>query len=193
MKKLLKFTVLFYMGLFVLLFSSCGSKQMMESFVREGVDPSYIKRVAVLKFENNSQDSYAAERLRNITMTQILSLGLFDVIDKAMVDVVLEEQMLGDKVSLDKSTLRRIAKKLGVQALVVGSVDAYEEKREGSYTYPVIALTLRLIDGASGEVIWQASGTASGYSTVGRLFGLRPQDFTQVSFNLVERLLKTLK
>ncbi|WP_456431526.1 CsgG/HfaB family protein [Thermosulfuriphilus sp.] len=166
---------------------------MMESFVREGVDPSYIKRVAVLKFENNSQDSYAAERLRNITMTQILSLGLFDVIDKAMVDVVLEEQMLGDKVSLDKSTLRRIAKKLGVQALVVGSVDAYEEKREGSYTYPVIALTLRLIDGASGEVIWQASGTASGYSTVGRLFGLRPQDFTQVSFNLVERLLKTLK
>ncbi len=177
----------------LILIASCGIHQMMESYLREGVDTTYIKKVAVLKFENNSQDNYAAERLRNITMTEILSLGLFDVVDKAMVDVVLEEQMVGEKVSLDKSTLRRIAKKLGVQALVVGAVDAYEENRDGSYTYPVVALTLRLIDGASGEVIWQASGTASGYSTSGRLFGLRPKDFTQVSFDLVERLLKTLK
>jgi len=173
--------------------TSCATKQKIDYFIREGVDPSYIKRVAVLKLENNSQDSFAAERIRNIVITEILALGLFDVVDKALVDMILEEEALGEKILLDKAALRRLAKKLGVQGLITGSVDTYEIVREGTYSYPVIAITLRLVDGATGEVIWQASGSINGYSTIGRLFGLRPKDYTQLSFELVRRLLETLK
>jgi len=72
-------------------------------------------------------------------------------------------------------------------------VDTYEEKRDRNYSYPVVALTLRLIDGASGQIIWQASGTETGYSTTERLFGITPKDLSQVSFQLVDRLLRTLK
>ncbi len=175
------------------LVTSCATRQKIDYFIREGVDPSYIKRVAVLKLENNTQESFAAERIRNIVITEILALGLFDVVDKALVDMVLEEEAISEKVLLDKAALRRLAKKLGVQGLITGSVDTYEIVREGTYNYPVIAITLRLVDGATGEVIWQASGNINGYSTVGRLFGLRPKDYTQLSFELVRRLLETLK
>ncbi len=176
-----------------LIMVSCGTQQIHQSFLRKEIDISYIKQVAVLKFENNSQQTYAAERLRNIVMTEILALGLFDVVDKALVDMVLTEEVVGEQGGYNKATLRRMAKKLRVQALVVGSVDSYDIIREGSYSYPVVALTLRLVDGSTGEIIWQASGTASGYSTIGRLFGLKPKDLTQISFELVESLLRSLK
>lgn len=184
---------IFWVIILLTVIISCGPKQMQQSFLREEVDISYIKRVAVLKLENNSQQNYAAERLRNIVMTEILTLGLFDVVDKALVDMVLTEEVVSEQGGYNKATLRRIAKKLGVQGLVVGSVDSYDIMREGSYTYPVVALTLRLVDGSTGEIIWQASGTESGYSTIGRLFGLKPKDLTQISFELVESLLRSLK
>jgi len=181
-------------GIFILLILfSCANRQKIDYFIRKEVDPSYIKRVAILRFENNSQESFAAERIRNVVITEILAMGLFDVVDKALVDMILEEEAIGEKMTLDKAALRRLAKKLGVQGLITGSVDTYEIVREGTYSYPVIAITLRLIDGATGEVIWQASGNVSGYSTIGRLFGLRPKDYTQLSFELVKRLLATLK
>ncbi len=185
----IKLLTLVIMG-FILV--SCGVYYQSKSFVREGVDPSYITKVAVLKFENNSRNSHAAERLRNIVITQILGRGLFDVVDKSLVDNILEEEMLGEKVFYNKATLRRIAKKLGIQAVVVGSVDEYEMKRRGSYNYPVVALTLRLIDASTGEILWEASGTVSGYSTLGRIFGLKPKDFTQLSLDLVGNLLDSL-
>ncbi|WP_169311171.1 GNA1162 family protein [Thermodesulfatator indicus] len=165
---------------------------MQKSFVRSGVDIGYIKKVAVLTFQNNSQDNFAAERLRNIVITEILSRGIFDVIDKSLVDTVLLEEGITEQTIYNKITLRRIAKKLGVQALITGSVDTYEIVREGTYSYPVVAITLTLIDGSTGEIVWRASGSLTGYSTIGRIFGLKPKDLTQLSFELVQNLLKQL-
>ena len=172
---------------------SCAKKGTVTRFVRQEIDPSYVKRVAVLKFENHTKDKNAGERLRDITTTEILAMGLFDVVDKAVVAIILQEETGGKAEALDRITVKRIAKKLGVQGLVIGSVDTYEEKRNGNYSYPVVALTLRLIDGSSGQIIWQASGTETGYSTVERLFGIAPKDLSQVSYQLVRRLLRTLK
>jgi len=173
--------------------TACGKKATLKHFVRQEIDPSYVKRVAVLKFENHTKEKNAGERLRDITTTEILAMGLFDVVDKALVSIVLEEESGGKAEALDKITLKRIARKLKVQGLIIGSVDTYEEKRDRNYSYPVVALTLRLIDGASGQIIWQASGTETGYSTTERLFGITPKDLSQVSFQLVDRLLRTLK
>ena len=181
------------LGIAVLILVSCAKKGTMRHFVRQEIDPSYIKRVAVLRFENHSKEKYAGERLRDITTTEILAMGLFDVVDKAVVGIILEEETGGKAEALDRITLKRIAKKLKVQGLMMGSVDTYEEKRDRNYSYPVVALTLRLIDGASGQIIWQASGTETGYSTSERLFGITPKDLSQVSFQLVERLLRTLR
>ncbi len=182
-----------FLGIVMLTLISCAKKGTMRHFVRQEIDPSYIKRVAVLKFENHSKEKYAGERLRDITTTEILAMGLFDVVDKAVVSIILQEETGGKAEALDRITLKRIAKKLKVQGLMIGSVDTYEEKRDRNYSYPVVALTLRLIDGASGQIIWQASGTETGYSTSERLFGITPKDLSQVSFQLVERLLKTLR
>jgi TolB-like protein len=187
-----KFKIVFVL-MMVLFLINCGEKATLKHFVRKEIDPSYIKRVAVLKFENHTKEKNAGKRLRDITTTEILAMMLFDVVDKAVVNVVLDEETGGKANAMDKITLKRIAKKLKVQGLMMGSVDTYEEKRDRNYGYPVVTVTLRLIDGSSGQIIWQAGGTETGYSTMERLFGITPKDLSQVSYRLVERLLKTLR
>ncbi len=177
--------------LFVL---GCGGARY---YVKEGAEISYVEKVAVLPFQNNTNEKHAGERMRDLVSTEILAMGLFEVVDKGVVDSALREEgvVLRERgsVDLDKNTYRRLAKVLGVQAFVVGSVDQYDEARRGSYSSPVVSLTLKLIDAQTGTILWQASGAESGYSAWKRLMGLSPKDMTEVSMDLVEKLLSTLR
>jgi len=163
------------------------------SFVNENVNFSYIQKIVVLPFENHTQGKYVEERMRDIVTTEVLSRGLFDVVEKGDLERFLREEMVvREHNTLDQATAKRLIPRLQAQAYLAGSVDDFSEMRNGAYSYPVVTLTLRLVDSESGKIIWQASGHESGYSTTGRLLGLASDDANQVAFRLVERLLDTL-
>ncbi len=190
-----KFKCIVLICLISLLCSCIGGKNIKrKTFVRENVDISFIKKIAVLRFENHSKYETAGKILRDITITEILAMKIFDVTGKSIVDSVLnEESDEEDSTAYDKEALKRIARKLKVDALLAGSVDSYENKRDGNYTYPAVTLTLRLIDGKNGMILWQTSGTETGYSLSNRLFGVKAKDINELSFELVEDLLTSLK
>ena len=181
----------FYVCLFllVLMVSGCGNRTVSEYYMREDVDFGYIQRIAVLPFQNNSEDKYAAERARDVTITQVLALGMFDTVEKTLVDNVLYEEALDPGVPLDPLTMKRIGQRLEVQALLLGTVDLAGVSRIGRAAYPEMALTLRLVEAESGLILWQASGNLSGESTAKRLFGVKPDDTYQVTMELVRDLL----
>jgi len=179
-------------SLCMLTLSGCASGPTT-SFVNENVSFGYIQKIAVLPFENHTQTSFAEERIRDIVTTEVLSTGLFDVVEKGDLERFLREEMVvREHYSLDQATAKRLVPRLNAQAYLAGSIDDFSEMRNGPYSYPMVAVTLRLVDSESGKIIWQASGHESGYKTVDRLFGLASDDANQVSFKLVRRLLDTL-
>lgn len=181
------------MLVFMLIFAwGCGSRNT-RSFVREEVDLGYVQRVAVLPFENHSRDEFAHRRARDIAITQVLASGLFDTVDRGQVDSMLREEAIDPGVPIDPHTLRRLGQRLGVQAMVLGSVDQAGEGRAGASSHPEISLTLRLVDSQSGMVLWQASGRGSGYSLSSRLFGTAPKDSFRVTTQLLSELLGTMR
>ena len=188
----------FYFLILILLLSfSCmgGKKYIKKTFIRENVDISYIKKVAVLTFENHTKEENAGEIVRDIVTTEILAMKLFDTVGKSIVNAVLTDEV-GQEVSesgFDKDLIKRICKNLKVDGVIIGSVDAYGEKRDGMYSYPVITLTLRLLDSKNGIILWQTSGTETGYSLKERLFGIKAKDIDELSFELVERMLSTFR
>ena len=191
-----RFKLCFLIMIFLTLLSCMGSKNIKKkTFLRENIDISYIKKVAVLTFENHTKEKNIQEVVRNIVITEILANKIFDVVGKTITDATIAEETGSEltDVVYDKETLKRIARKLKVQGLIIGSVDQYELKRYGNYSYPVITLTLRLIDGKTGMIIWQSSGTSSGYSWKDRLFGIKSKDINELTFEVVENILKTLK
>ncbi len=169
-----------------------GTDLAQQTFVRDNVDLGYITRVAVLPFDNNTQDDFAAQRIRDITSTRILALGIFDVVDKGIVDSALREMAIDKDTPLDVPVVKRLGQRLGVQAFVHGTVNSIGESRQGSFTYPQVALTLELLDAESAQVLWRNSDTYSGYSLADRLFGLAPMDAFQITVNLLNSMLATI-
>ncbi len=179
--------------LVLLLLQGCADTgTASRTFVRENVDLAYVTRVAVLPFANNTQDDFAAQRIRDITATQILAMGIFDVVDRGIVDSALREMAIDKDTPLDVPVVKRLGKRLGVQAFVLGTVNSVGENRRGSFTYPEVSLTLELLDSDSAQVLWRCSDTLSGYSLADRLFGLAPLDAFQITVDLLQLMLATI-
>lgn len=153
----------------------------------------FVRRVAVMPLENHTQERFVEERVRDLLSTQIMSLGFFEVLEKGDLRRFLNDEVQGqDKSKIPHSIARRLGREFGLQAYMAGSVDEYTLERNGSYTYPLVAVTLRLVDINSGKILWQASHAGSGYSTTDRLLGLESDNLHQVAKQLIEDLLLTL-
>ncbi len=172
--------------------AGCAGRGGIESFSRENVDIGFVRSIAVLPLENNSKDEYAPERVRNISMTQVLGRGLFDVVDKGVVDSLLHEEAINPGKPLDRQALRRIGQRLNVQAVMLGTIDLADEGRKGAVVYPELSVTMRLLEVESGLVIWQASGHESGDSAWRRLFGLGTVGPFELTLTLVDKMLATI-
>ncbi|MDY0350780.1 MAG: DUF799 family lipoprotein [Desulfobulbaceae bacterium] len=172
--------------------AGCGAKKTETSYAREEVDLAYVARVAVLPFQNNTPDNFAALRIRDITTTQILALGLFDVVEKGVVDSVLQEMAIDQNRPIDSLLLKKLGNRLEVNAFVHGSVDDIVQVSQGAFSYPQVSLTLRLIDSETSMVLWQSSAHRTGYSLIDRLFDLDPQDSYEITIALIRDMLRTI-
>lgn len=178
--------------LLIIILSGCGVKTSSQSFLREDTELGFVQRVAVLPFENHSKDEFAAARARDFTITQGLAMGLFDIVDKGLVDSVLHEEVIEPGAPLDESITKRLGQRLKVQAILLGAVDYAGEGQKGNFAFPELSLTMRLVDVDTAVVLWQASGHGSGYCLWKRLFGLAPRDIFQVGLGTIEDMLETL-
>lgn len=187
-----RYAFIFILAGFTLLFSGCGTKQSSETFLREDIDLDLVTRVAVLPFENYTKEQYIDERVRDVSITQVLALGIADVVDKGIVDSVMREEVIEPGKPIDLVNLKRLGQRLNVQAFLLGSVDEANEIRKGSLTFPELALTMRLVDASGSIVLWQASGRRSGETLMGRIFGIAPKDQFYVTLKLTKKLLSSI-
>jgi curli biogenesis system outer membrane secretion channel CsgG len=176
----------------LLLFAAgCSSPR---HFTAESLELDYVKRIVVLPFENNTETKFAGQRFRDIVTTEILSAGLFEVVERGEAQRFLREEVVSkEQEIIDQATALRLGEELKVEAYLAGSVNDFSELKNGSYSYPVVAATLRLVDVKTGQIIWQAGGSESGYRTFDRLFGFAAPDINQVGYRLAKRLLSTIK
>ena len=177
-------------GLLILLVSGCGAKR--DFFLDENVEINLLQRIAVLPFTNNTQTKFVENRMRDVITTEILSLGIFDVVADGDIRRFLKDEVSGNPDAVDTKVARKMGRELEIGAFMTGAVGIYDENRNGSYTYPVVAVTLRLLDVRNNKIIWQASASESGYGTWSRVMGFASEDFNQVSFRLAQKILATL-
>lgn len=184
--------ILFIIFLPGALLTGCGvTGSAPESYLREEVDFTFIERIAVLPFQNNSDDDYAPVRTRDIVLTQVLAMGLFDVVEKDLVDSALREELISPDTEIDSLALKRLGSRLRVQAVLLGTVDMAGMSKVGTTAAPEVALTLRLVETNSGMVLWQASGHRSAESMTNRLLGIKGDNMYGVTLKLVRSLLRT--
>ena len=178
--------------LFFLIFvGGCGGS--VTRYVNPTANFSYIRKVAVLPFNNLSDDRYAGERIRNSLIVDLMSRGAFDVVEQGevtkVIGVIFREAGVeeGKAVPVDKEALKLIGEKLSVQAVILGSVDEYSSSGGN-----VVSVAMRMLDTSSGIILWQAKATETGKSVWRKLVGIEEIDRSELTRNAVKHILDTL-
>ena len=176
----------------LLLVAGCRTTRSTQTrFLHKNADLAAIGKVAVLPFDNLSQDRSAGDKVQKIFYLELLSLDVFEVAEPGQVTKVIRAGA-GSLDALGANDYQKLGKDLGVEALFVGSVIDFAEGRTGTNSTPDVTIQLRLIETQTGATIWSAGQTRSGASASTRLFGVGGESLTEAARRVVKSELQTL-
>ncbi len=169
-----------------------GHRGDRATFHDPNMDFGLIQSVAVLPFGNLTISPKAGEMVREVFMTTL----------QATVDVYVhppgEVRRAVSRVQPNSPTeptaeeAVRLAENLGADVVITGTVMEFGQVRSASATANVCTLSLRMIEGQTGSVIWSASATRGGIGASERLLGGGGQPMNIVISQTVEELLDQL-
>ncbi len=186
-----RYNLFIVVGLLLILLG-CSSTTPPVVHISPDVDMSFIKRVAVLPFKNLSEDRNAGEIVREMVINELLASGLVDVAYTGDVMAAMKRQRIKDPTSLSSKQIRRLAKDLKVQAVIVGTVSKYGMVRLGSISAPEVTITLMMADAGSGSIIWSVTLTRGGAGFMARHFGAKADTLSETALKVVREAILTL-
>lgn len=175
----------------LLLLPGCASSGTTE-YLHPNVDLGAIQKVAVLPFENLTAERTAGEKVQKVFLTELLSLGAFEVVEPGAVVKAVKAERAETMDALGPAELKRIGEALKADALFLGSVVDFADTRSGSAPAPEVTIQVRLVETQSGVTVWSVSRTRSGASLSARLFGVGGASLTEAARELLRAELRTL-
>jgi hypothetical protein len=183
--------IVFMMLLAVTLFSGCRSSGPVYH-MREDIDFSYFKNVAVLPMDNLTSDKSAGEIVRQLIISELLASGLVDVVVPGEVSSALNKLSITDVSTMTKKQIMTLGELINVQAVIMGSVDQYGEVRSGNVSAPEVTITLLMADTTSGDIVWSMTNTHGGASFMERHFGTKSKTMSETVLTVVRETIDTL-
>jgi tetratricopeptide (TPR) repeat protein len=111
------------------------------------VNMEAFKRIAVVEIRNDE-----GNRIGNVLGAQLQQTGVFDILERERLNLLLEEHNLSVSGLVDESSAGEIGKILGVDALIYGAV-SIEKTKKGKFA----DLTLKVVSVESALIIAQVS------------------------------------
>lgn len=158
-------------------------------YTRQNFDFSFIKKVAVLPFDNFTNEKFAAEHIRRLVINEILASGVADVALSGELSKVVRTESGG---ALAPDDIKKVGKALNAEAVLAGSVERYEDAKGGAFAAPEVSLSLIMYDTDSGSIVWSVSASTGGASFATRHFGARCDTLSEASGKVVKRAVSTL-
>jgi TolB-like protein len=190
--KLLNRYLLITLALMVIFNSNCGGKGTPSFYINQDIDFSFIKKVAVLPFDNLTNDKFAGDIVRQVVISELLATGLVEVVVPGESIAAIENIRVKPGQPLTAGQIQTIGKALKVQAVIIGAVEKFGESRVGNISAPEVTLTLMMADTSSGSVIWSVTRTQGGAGFWSRHFGARTDTMSETVLKVVKEALKTL-
>ena len=156
------------------------------------MDFGALQTVAVMPFTNLTRENAAGERIRDVFMTMMQATGGVYVIPPGEVARGISRLNLERPASPTQEEVTKFAKSVNADAVFTGTVTEYGEVRSGSSTANVVSLSLQLMEAETGKVVWSASSTKGGVTTMDRLFGGGGEPMNTTTQKAVDDLLDKL-
>lgn len=177
--------------LLIIIAQSCASRTK-NVYHDQLMDFGSVKVIAVLPFGNLTTDPNAAERVRDVFITALLSSEAVYVLPRGEIRRGITRGGLRDAISPSSEEAVKLAEIIGADAVVSGIVKEYGEVRSGASTANVISISLQMIEAQTGKVVWTAATTKGGITVWDRLFGGGGEPFNDVTERAVDEILDKL-
>lgn len=189
--KLLKRVILIILVVFII--SGCAGRVKSSFHIREDVDFSFIKKVAVLPLDNLTGERFASDAVRQVVIQELLASGLVDVTLPGDAVTAVERAGVRSISSLTAEQIKAIGNALNVQAVIFGAVEKFGEVRVGTTFFaPEVTITLMMADVASGTILWSVTMTGVGDSFMARHFGARADTSSEIMLRVVRKAIQSL-
>lgn len=161
------------------------------------------KRIAVMDFEYGTVQSAVAaifgtnvdvgRGIRDLLVERFVQSGEYSVVERAALDKILAEQDFSNSDRANPATAARLAKVLGVDAIVIGSITQFgrddQERKVGAGAFggfgrkyglggvktskakAVVGVTARMIDTETAEILGVSSGRGESKRSGTALYG----------------------
>lgn len=192
----MRFSHLLRIGiLLVLLLNGFGcAPSSSRVFLNPQADFSYYQRVGLFPFKNLTDDQLASEKFTDAYLTELLIAGELEVMDIGQFRSVVAQVAKANVYDLGASQLAQIGELAKVQGIFMGAIQDYKMINVGGEQYPLISVSVKFIDAATGTVVWQYITTVAGgpnlpIVTFGEIFTLAELG-SKVSQNIVKDFYK---
>ena len=115
--------------------------------------PSPIRKIAIMPFK--AQTELIGTSISDLFVTEMLRAGRYELVERGQMAKVLSESELS-LAGLSAARAAEVGNMLGAEGVVIGTVDEYATVAQSGHPYPVVGITARLIDCASGKVMWSS-------------------------------------
>lgn len=179
---------------FITIITAGCSNSALIYHVREDVDFSYFKKVAVMPLENLTNERTAGDVVKNVVISELLASGLVDVAVPGDVLTALSDLEIknGHGATLSEKQIKAIGKALNVEGIVIGAVEQYGETRLGNFSAPEVTITLMLVDAGSGNIVWSITRSRGGANFMARHFGAKADTMSETVLAVVREAVSTL-
>ena len=171
---------------------SMGCSPAATSYVHPNVDLGFIRRCAVLPFENMSADGHADERMQTLFTMTVLDKGVVEVMEPGAVADAMAELRLPPGGTLTPAQYVSLGQKLSVDGLFFGSIEDYGLMRRNREQVNQVTAAFGLVETQTGTTVWRAQIHLTGSSFWGRLLGGGSRSMHEVSTEAVNTALGTL-
>lgn len=162
------------------------------TFVHPDFNFSFVRTVAVVPFENLSDDRGAGARMTRYFVSELLATGAFSVVEPGEVSQALQSMGVVRTAELTKAQILELGQKLGAQGLFLGSVPESGVQRAGGSSEAVVTLDVRLVETETGEVVWSTTHSESGRGFWNALLGGSGASLGEVSRRTAKHALERL-
>ena len=143
--------------------SACSSATTPYAYVRKNHDQPGVKKVAIFSFHNNTMIAEASKIVTGAFVASLVKTKKFNVEFPGNIKSFLVSERIIVRTGVDLDTIRRMGRRLGVDAVIMGRIEEFvgmEEKKRG--VIPVVSISSRMVDVRTGKILWMAQHRRTG-------------------------------
>ncbi|HAL92360.1 MAG TPA: hypothetical protein DCM68_04975 [Verrucomicrobia bacterium] len=150
--------IVFGAGLLALALAGCASPtgkyfKDVDDEANLYVTPGHgkIHKVAIMPFRAPTE--LIGNSVSDMMVTEMLHAERYELVERSQMAQVLNESELS-LAGLSTAKAVEIGNMLGADGVIIGTVDEYGTVAQRGRSFPVVGVSARLIDCASGKVVW---------------------------------------